>query len=68
VANWQSVSAQMDSTVSGGPMNQYPLIQINPTAQTIELLIPFTFGGGLGGVSPILPNSILRNELVSFYL
>ncbi len=57
-ANWQAVSQAMDSTVSGGPMNSYPLIQIDSVAQTVELLIPFSFSLGLGSLTPILPGSI----------
>ncbi len=53
-ANWKDVTDEMNSSVNGGVMNQYPLIQINAAAETIELLIPFSFGLGLG-VSPILP-------------
>ena len=56
VSSWQAVTTQMNSSVSGGPLNSYPLIEINPTAQTIELLIPLSFS--LGGLTPILPGSI----------
>ena len=59
VASWAQVTSAMNSAVSGGPYNQYPLIHIDPVAETIELLIPLEIS--LGAFTPILPGSISVN-------
>jgi len=57
-ASWSNVQSQTTGTVNGGLMDSYPLVQINPTAHTIELLIPFSFGLNLGSLTPILSSSV----------
>jgi hypothetical protein len=47
----------MSANVNGGPYNQYPLIQINAAAQTLELLIPLPVGS-LGSITPLMPTKL----------
>jgi hypothetical protein len=63
--SWQAVTSDVNSTVNGGPYNQYPLIQINAAAQTLELLIPLPLGS-LGALIPIVPTKINALQGASF--
>jgi len=56
-ASWQDVTSAMNSTVSGGPYTAFPLINIDPTAQTIQLRIPM-LPLSLGSLTPILPTAL----------
>jgi hypothetical protein len=50
---WQNVTNAVNSTVTGGPYNGFPLINVDPATQTIQLRIPM-LPLSLGSSSPLL--------------